>query len=260
MKQTKGERGWADDLPAAPVVILCRPQIGENVGAAARAMLNFGLRELRLVKPECGWPNAKAVAMASGATVVLNEIQIFDSFEAATADLHHLYATTARLREMKKPVITPGEAAAEARDRIATGRRVGLVFGAERTGLENEELVLADALVRIQTNPDFSSLNLAQAVLLTVHEWGKVMDLGAGQKLLPKEMAEDVPATKGDLDGLLGHLLGELEAVDFFKSANRRNSLGNAVRLMIERRGWTQAEVNLMRGIVREIAAGRHPR
>lgn len=260
MKQTKGDRDWVDALPAAPVVILCRPQIGENVGAAARAMLNFGLRELRLVKPECGWPNAKAVAMASGATVVLNEIQIFDSFEAATADLHHLYATTARLREMKKPVVTPGEAMVRAKAELEAGHRVGLVFGAERTGLENEELVLADALVRIQTNPDFSSLNLGQAVLLTVHEWGKVVDLGVGQRLLPKEMAEDVPATKGDIAGLLGHLLTELEAVDFFKSPQRRVSLGNAVKLMVERRGWTQAEVNLMRGIVKEIAMGHRPR
>ncbi|WP_207762026.1 RNA methyltransferase [Arboricoccus pini] len=260
MKQTKGDRDWVDALPAAPVVILCRPQIGENVGAAARAMLNFGLRDLRLVKPECGWPNAKAVAMASGATVVLNEVQIFDTFEAATADLHHLYATTARLREMKKPVVTPGEAMIRAKAQLEAGHGVGLVFGAERTGLENEELVLADALVRIQTNPDFSSLNLAQAVLLIVHEWGKVVDLGAGQRLLPKEMAEDVPATKGDIAGLLDHMLVELEAVDFFKSPQRRVSLGNAVKLMIERRGWTQAEVNLMRGIVREIATGHRPR
>src|SRR5262249_3243984 len=153
-----------------PVVILCRPQLGENVGATARAMLNFGLTELRLVRPECGWPNAKAVAMASGAVGVLNEVRVFDRLEAAIADLHHVFATTARARELRKPVVSPDAAAAELRRLMGTGRRAGLVFGAERTGLQNDELLLADAIVRISTNPAFTSLNLGQAVLLVAYE------------------------------------------------------------------------------------------
>ena len=154
-----------------PVVILCRPQIGENIGATARAMANFGLVDLRLVRPDCGWPNAKAVAAASGAMGVLNDIERFDALTPAVADLHHIFATTARPRELRKDVLTAEEAAARARALIAQGRRVGFMFGAERTGLTNEELLLADAIVSIPTSPRFASLNLGQAVLVCAYEW-----------------------------------------------------------------------------------------
>ena len=234
MKRTKGEGGRSAELQPAPVVILCRPQIGENVGAAARAMLNFGLTELRLVRPECGWPNAKAVAMASGAVAVLNGIVVFESLEAAIADLHHVFATTARGRDLIKPVIAPAVAAAGAKAVISEGRRAGLVFGAERTGLENEELLLADAIVRIPTSAGFASLNLAQAVLVMAYEWGRAtLDATEG----PAVVAPADAATKSDIDGLLGQLLEELDAADFFKSPDSRGSLSAAIKVMILRRG-----------------------
>lgn len=254
MKRTKGGTDDAP-LPPAPVVILCRPQIGENVGAAARAMLNFGMTELRLVRPDCGWPNAKAVAMASGAVAVLNGITVHATLEAAIADLHHVLATTARRRDLDKPVLDSEAGARVARDHVAAGRRVGLVFGAERTGLQNEELLLADALVTFKTNPAFSSLNLAQSVLLMAHEWSRVADLPA-----TAPQATEPAATKGEVDGLLGQLLTELDAADFFKSENARGSLSAAIKVMIEKRGWTAPEVNLMRGIVKELVIGRRRR
>jgi tRNA/rRNA methyltransferase len=252
-----GRAAAAAGLAPGPVVILCRPQIGENVGAAARAMLNFGLAELRLVRPECGWPNAKAVATASGAVAVLNGITVFASLEEATADLHHIFATTARSRELKKPIVSPETAVAEARSAIGAGRRVGLVFGAERTGLENEELLLADAIVRIPTNPAFGSLNLAQAVLLLAYSWS-MQDPSAPTE--PTAGAAEEPATKGEVEALLRYLLAELEAADFFKSPDSRRSLMAAIKVMFERRGWTRPEVNLMRGILKELIQGNRRR
>ena len=251
MKRTKAPAG--PPLPPAPVVILCRPQIGENVGAATRAMLNFGLTELRLVQPACGWPNAKAVVTASGAVPVLNGITVHPTLEDAIADLHHVLATTARRREMDKPVIDGAAAAGLARDHLAHGRRVGLVFGAERTGLENAELLLADALVTFRTNPAFSSLNLAQSVLLMAYEWSRTAALPAP----PPMPAAEPAALKGEVDGLLGQLLAALDEADFFKSPHARGSLSAAVKVMIEKRGWTTPEVNLMRGIVKELATAR---
>jgi tRNA/rRNA methyltransferase len=254
MKLTKGDRGGIERLPPAPVVILCRPQIGENIGATARAMLNFGLTELRLVQPECGWPNAKAVAMASGAVAVLNELRLFESLAEATADLHHLFATTARPRELKKPVMDGAAAAGEARAMIDAGRRVGIVFGAERTGLKNEELLLADALVSFATNPAFSSLNLGQSVLLMSYEWGRA----AGLRIPASSGgSEGEAATKGEVEGLLSQLIASLEEVQFFKSPDSRARLGQVIKVMIEKRGWTRPELNLMRGIVKELLTGR---
>lgn len=253
MKLTKQGRGGIDALGPAPVVVLCRPQLGENVGTAARAMLNFGLGELRLVEPRFGWPNAKAVAACSGAHEVLNRMAIFDSVEAAIADLHHVYATTARFREMRKPLLTAEAAGVEARSMIAAERRVGILFGRERTGLDNDELALADALVRVPINPEFASLNLAQAVLLVGYEWFKSGDSTPQHQ----DLAEaETPATKGDLDGMLHHLVTELEAVAFFRSHDSRDSIVRTVKMMFERRAMTQPEVHLMRGIVKELRRG----
>ncbi len=161
---------------AGPAVILVRPQLGENVGTAARAMLNFGLTDLRLVRPQCGWPNVKAVNAASGANVVLNRLRLFETVEAAAADLHRLYATTARARDLAKPEVSAARAASEARAACAAGQGVGILFGPERTGLTNDELILADAVLRVPVNPDFFSLNLAQAVLLVAYEWWQSAD------------------------------------------------------------------------------------
>ena len=238
-----------------PVVILCRPQIGENAGAAARAMLNFGLTELRLVAPEFGWPNAKAVAAASGASTVMNAVQVVRDLPAALAGIHHLYALTARRRELLKPVLAPAEAAAQAAALAGQGRRVAFLFGPERTGFTNEEAALADALVTIPINPAFSSLNLAQSVLVMAYEWGLRRWTGeARAPPLPK------PASKAEVQGLIDHLLAELDAIDFFRAADRRVSLALMIAQMLERRAMTTAEVDLMRGIIRDLAGGRRAR
>jgi tRNA/rRNA methyltransferase len=239
-------------LGPSPVVILCRPQIGENAGSAARAMLNFGLTELRLVAPEFGWPNAKAVAAASGASAVMNAVRIVSDLPAALDDIHHLYALTARRRELIKPVIAPAAAVAQADALMGQGRRVAFLFGPERTGLTNEEAALADALVTIPTNPRFSSLNLAQSVLVLAYEWG--LRRWAGQADAPP--LPD-PASKAEVQGLIDHLLAELDAIDFFRAPDRRVSLSLMIAQMLERRAMTTAEVDLMRGIVRDLAGGR---
>jgi tRNA/rRNA methyltransferase len=239
---------------AGPAVVLVRPQLGENIGTTARAMRNFGLRALRLVAPECGWPSAKAVVAASGAHDVLGAARLYPSAREAVADLQHVFATTARARELKLPVLTAEAAAAEARRLVGEGRQVGFLFGPERTGLENEELLSADALVTIPTDPGFASLNLAQAVLILAYEWHR-----AGDHTPPVRdpAATEPQAEKAELAGLVDQLLSELEAVDFFKSPDRRVSLGAAIQVMLARRGLTKSEVHLLRGIVKELAHGR---
>ena len=246
-------------MKAAPTVILVRTQLGENIGTAARAMLNFGLTELRLVAPQCGWPNAKAVNAASGAVEILNDLRIFPDLAAATADLHHTLATTARARELAKPVRSAQEAALDARGLLAQGRAVGLVFGPERTGLTNDELLLADAIVSFPVNPAFASLNLAQAVLLCGYEWYRQAAEGEPPPVaVPAEAG--APATKAEVAGLLDHLVRELDAVNFFRAETRRASLIRAIAVMLERRQWTVPEVHLMRGMVKDIAGGRRAR
>lgn len=246
-------------MTPAPTVILCRTQLGENIGTAARAMLNFGLTELRLVAPQCGWPNAKAVNAASGAVEILNQLQIFPDLAAATADLHHTLATTARARELAKPVRSAQAAALDARGLQAQGRAVGIVFGPERTGLTNDELLLADAIVSFPVNPAFASLNLAQAVLLFGYEWYRQAAEGEPPPVaVPAEAG--APATKAEVAGLLDHLVRELDAVNFFRAETRRASLIRAIAVMLERRQWTTPEVHLMRGMVKDIAGGRRAR
>jgi tRNA/rRNA methyltransferase len=245
---------------AAPVVILCRTQMGENIGTAARAMLNFGLTELRLVAPSCGWPNAKAVVAASGAVEVLNRVELFPDLAAATADLHHALATTARPRELAKPVHDAEQAGAVAASLLRDGRRVGVVFGPERTGLTNDELLLADALVSFPVNPAFASLNLAQAVLLFGYAWFRGAGPATAEATAGAPARDEVPATKAELAGLLDHLVRELDAVDFFRAEERRASLIRAIAVMLERRRWTTAEVHLMRGMVKDLTGGRRAR
>jgi tRNA/rRNA methyltransferase len=256
-----GDSGEAPRPPLAPVVILVRPQMGENVGAAARAMLNFGLTELRLVSPSCGWPNAKAVVAASGAAEVLNGTRVFDGLNEALADLHHTFASSARLRGLDKDVAGPDEAAREARRLAAAGRRVGLVFGPERTGLTNDELLLADAIVSIPVDPGHTSLNLAQAVLLCAYEWLR-SGLGPAAADVAGDAPGDVrePATKAEVAGLVDHLVRELDAVDFFRSADRRGSMVHAITVLFERRRLARPEIHLLRGIVKDLSGGRRAR
>jgi tRNA/rRNA methyltransferase len=230
--------------------------MGENIGTAARAMLNFGLTELRLVAPQCGWPNAKAVVAASGGVEVLNRIQLFPGLAAATADLHQTLATSARPREMLKPVLGPEAAAASAQAALGEGRRVGIVFGPERTGLTNDELLLADALISYPVNPEFASLNVAQAVLLFGYVWRCQITGDAP----PPAVSAATPATKAEVGGLVDHLVRELDAVDYFRSEERRASLIRTITVTLERRQWNSSEVHLMRGIIKDLVGGRKAR
>src|SRR5262245_3470255 len=188
---------------AQPAIILVRPQLGENIGMAARAMLNCGLSSLRLVKPRDGWPNPKAERAASGADVVLDKARVFDSTADAVADLEHVVATSARNRELAQRIVTARRAASEIRRWIGEGRRVGILFGPERTGLTNDDMVLADTVLSIPLNPQFSSLNVAQAVLLVSYEWAASADATR-----PERMSDHAtrPATKDELKNLFAHL------------------------------------------------------
>ncbi len=247
------------DVPAGPmpVIVLVRPQMGENVGTAARAMLNFGLTELRLVDPLCGWPNAKAVNAASGASVVLNELQMFPTTAAAVADLHRVYATTARPRDMTIEVLTAATAAADMRRQLAAGQRVGILFGPERTGLENEDVALADAVLTVPLNPGFASLNLAQAVLLVAYEWFEQGDATPGR--LDPAASDLAPATKGEIQALLDHIVGELEGTAFFRSEDRQTKRIEELRLLLERRELRSVEVQTLRGMVKGLTQERRP-
>jgi tRNA/rRNA methyltransferase len=242
---------------STPAIILVSPQLGENVGATARAMLNFGLTDLRLVAPQCGWPNARALQAASGATAVLNRVSVFDRVHDAASDLQRLYATTARPRDLPKPVITAAQAAREARTTLQKGEGIGILFGPERTGLSNADLIYADAVVSIPVNPDFFSLNLAQAVLLVAYEWFKSgVDVPERREVEPAGR----PATKSELDQLLDHLIAELDAVNFFRTADRRASMSRALQLIFARAGLREPDVHLLRGVVKELArGGRRP-
>jgi tRNA/rRNA methyltransferase len=232
-----------------PVVVLVRPQMGENIGTTARAMLNFGLTRLRLVDPVCGWPNAKAVNAASGASVVLNDVEIFDDTRAAVADLHRVVATTARPREMVKPVLTGEAAGRELRGRLAAGERVGVLFGPERTGLENDDVTLADAIVSIPLNPGFASLNLAQAVLLVAYEFHRAHDTTP-----PLRAAEALePAVKADVDRLVDDLVALLEDTSFFRSADRRDNRIRELELLLTRRELQRAELQTLRGVIKGL-------
>jgi tRNA/rRNA methyltransferase len=248
-----GPTAAAAAAPSAPAIILVRPQLGENVGAAARAMLNFGLTDLRLVRPQCGWPNAKAVQAASGATAVLNRLRLFDRVEDAASDLHRLYAATARARDLPKPVVTAAQAAREARAALHRGEGVGFLFGPERTGLANDDLIYADAVVSIPVNPDFFSLNLAQAVLLLAYEW---FQSEATVPARVERVPAGRPATTAELDQLLEHLIAELDAVNFFRTADRRTSMSRALQLIFARAGLREPDVHLLRGVIKDLARG----
>lgn len=241
-----------------PAVILVEPQLGENIGQAARAMANFGLSELRLVAPRDGWPNEKAIAGASGAFEVIENAVVYPTLRDAIADLHFLGATTARVREMVKPVSSPESAAKSFATRALTGQRCGILFGRERSGLENDELSLADELIMAPVNPAFASLNLAQAVLIIGYEWRKLTagdTLGRGTQYERPAVEglylnHSLPATRGALLEFFDHIEGELSEAGFFKTDEKRASMLRNIRNMFERASLTDQEVRTLRGIV----------
>ena len=236
---------------AGPAIVLVEPQLGENIGMVARAMANFGLSDLRLVSPRDGWPNERAVAAASRADHVIEAARLYDSVEAAVADLTFVYATTARARDSFKPVREPETAAANLRARIGAGQPAGILFGRERFGLSNEEVGLADEIVTFPVDPDFASLNIAQAVLLMSYAWRMA---GSADVTKPRFSAPEVPpARKEDLHRLLEHLETSLDRNGYFYPEHKREALAQKLRTMLTKAGFSEPEVRTMRGVIRSF-------
>lgn len=236
-----------------PAIILTRPQMGENIGAAARAMLNFGLTDLRLVAPRDGWPNPRAVAMASGAAgQVLDRARVFPTLAEAMADIDYAYATTARGRELTKPVLTPATAMTDGRDRVGQGQRIAVIFGPERAGLENDDVARANAIVTVPVNPDFASLNLAQAVLLTGYEWAR--------ETLPAQPAPhgrrpdgEAPATRIEIEKLADHWEERLDAAGFFFPPEKAPAMKLTLRNLWSGLSLTRADTRIFHGMLRQL-------
>jgi tRNA/rRNA methyltransferase len=252
-----------------PAIILVKPQLGENIGFAARAMANFGLTDLRLVAPRDGWPNDKAHAAAAGAAFLVDQANVYPSVEAAIGELHFVLAATARPREMVKAVLSPESAAAELRQREQKGERTGILFGPERSGLDNDTIALADAILTAPVNPDFASLSLPQAVLLFGYEWlkgeGGVPPLGrATQFDGPAQegiaFPDTRPATRAELFALFAHLEAELDRTGFLCPAEKRPSMVRNIRNMFHRMGASDQDVRTWRGIVAALTRARRGR
>lgn len=238
---------------SAPVVILDRPQLAENIGAAARVMANFGLHELRLVAPRDGWPQERAWASASGAHWPLDQATVFDTVADAAHDLHQLLATTARPRETQLPVMTPREAAPRIAATVAEGLRAGLLFGGERAGLETADIALCQGIVTIPIDPRFHSLNLAQAVAVTAYEWRLTQDAG-----VPARFREGPPpAETAQRVGLYEHLEAELDASGFFFPPENRPSMVRNLRVALGRSELSEQEVRTLRGVITALVKGR---
>jgi tRNA/rRNA methyltransferase len=230
---------------ATPIIVLVRPQLGQNIGKAARAMLNFGLTDLRVVAPRDGWPNPDAGPAASGADAVLERAQVFSTVTDAIADCSHVFASTVRRRDLVMPVIDPEEMAG----RIAgSAERSAILFGPERSGLETEEVALAQAIVTVPINPEFASLNLAQAVILLAYEWSKRSRLAQ-----PPAKELEARAPHGELEGLIGQLDQELVAKGYFHPPSRTQATRNTIRTIFTKAGWSSREVKAVRGIIRAL-------
>jgi tRNA/rRNA methyltransferase len=255
-------------LGPAPVVVLVNPQLGENIGTAARAMANFGLHELRIVDPRDGWPNEKALTASSGANWIIEGATVFADLASALADIHHVMATTARPRGMIKEVITPEQAGDAIRARIGAGERVALLFGRERWGLNNDEVSLADIIVTAPVNPAFASINIAQAVLLMGYEWFKDQAESLGQQTpeLPAlegpglQTPDTRPATKEELFGFLDHLERELDVAGFFKTTDKKPGMMRNIRNLYARASLTEQEVRSLRGMVASLTRAHERR
>ena len=234
-----------------PVVVLVEPQLGENIGMVARAMANFGLSELRLVNPRDGWPSEKARAAASRADHVIDATVVFDDLVSAVADRNFVFATTARERDGFKPVRGPVEAGRALRARVEAGQRTGILFGRERFGLYNDEVGLADEIVTFPVDPGFSSLNIAQAVLLMSYEW---MKSGLAEETTTNFSGPElVPATKEQLHSLFAYLEGALEARGYFRPEEKKPKMVDNLRAVLTRAGFAEQELKVLRGIVSSL-------
>ena len=242
------------DRRTGPAIILVKPQLGENIGAVARAMLNCGLSDLRLVRPREDWPNEKARAAAAGADLVIDRARLFGTTREAVADLRHLYATTARRRDMVKPVLTPKAAAGKLRAFLDNAEASGVLFGPERTGLDNDDITLADAVLEVPLNPAYASLNLAQAVLIVAYEFYQAQDVAP-------EVSQGrngvIAATKDELLGFFEHLEDELDAGGFLIPPEKRPYMVRNIRNIFQRAGLTEQEVRTLRGMITSLASRR---
>jgi tRNA/rRNA methyltransferase len=228
-----------------PIIVLVHPQLGQNIGKAARAMLNFGLTEMRLVAPRDGWPNPDAGPSASGADIVLEQAQVFDTVAEAIADCSTVFASTVRRRDLVMPVLGPEQMA----EQIASAPGPSaILFGAERSGLSTEDVALAQSIVTVPINPEFGSLNLAQAVILLAYEWSR-------RTALAQPTAKDVepPAPHGEVEGMIGQLEAELESKGYFHPPSRAQATKNTIRTIFTKTGWSSREVKAVRGIIRAL-------
>lgn len=233
-----------------PVMVLVEPQMGENIGSAARAMWNFGLEHMRLVHPRDGWPNPKATATASGASRVLDRLGVFDTTAQAIGDLDFTFATTARSRDLTKPVMTPERAMEHSRALIAEGKKVGVLFGPERAGLENKDIVQANAIVSVPVNPGFASLNLAQCVLLLAYEWRR-QDVEVPAEVV--ELASTEFASTIEVEKLHEHFVERLDTAGFFFPDHKAEGMKLNLRNMLSRMPLTQADVQIFHGMLRQF-------
>jgi tRNA/rRNA methyltransferase len=238
---------------AAPAIILNEPQLAENIGAVARVMANFGLADLRLVRPRDGWPQERAWASASGANWPLDGARVCATLAEAIGDLQLVYATTARPRETQLPVLTPREAAAALRDGAGEGLATGLLFGGERAGLETQDIALTHAIVTIPIDPKFHSLNLAQAVAINAYEWA----VSGGDRPPAKFRDGDPPAEQAAMVGLFEHLEDELEFSGFFHPPEKKPAMVRNLRVALGRARMTAQEVRTFRGVITALTKGR---
>lgn len=241
----------------SPAIILVRPQLAENIGAVARAMANGGLFQLRLVSPRDGWPQPNAWRTASGAAAILDSASVYSGLSEAVADLHHVYATCPRPRHVIMPVLTARGAAAELRQVCARNLRAGVLFGPERAGLDSDELAHADALVRYPLNPEFMSLNVAQAVMVLAYEWWIAEDDTPARTLMTNETRI---ASKDQLENFFVRLVDQLDACGFLRNAPKRPGMIRNIRHFFQRGEVTEQELRTLHGIVTELAIGRRSR
>ncbi|MBK5265733.1 MAG: TrmJ/YjtD family RNA methyltransferase [Alphaproteobacteria bacterium] len=238
-----------ENRPPPPVIVLVRPQLGENIGKAARAMLNFGLTEMRLVTPRDGWPNPDAGPAAAGADIVLEQAQVFDSLADAVADCLHIYATTVRKRGVTKPVVTPEQAAREIHTQPG---RSAIVFGPERSGLETDDVAVARKILTVPINPEFGSLNLAQAVILCSYEWSKHQTLAS-----PTMTEFDPPALQEELNGFIETLETMLDKAGYYYPPDRTPVTKRTLRTLLTKPAWNSNEVRTLRGVLSALANPR---
>lgn len=238
---------------SGPAIILVQPQLGENIGKTARAMLNFGLTDLRLVAPRDGWPNPAAGPAASGADIVLDQARVFDSVAEAVADCHHVYATTVRDRDMAKPVATPRQAALEVCEMASENEQAAFLFGREASGLSNDDVAHAHKILTVPVNPEFGSLNLAQAVILVAYELHMAKDKTPA--LQPAH--ENGAALAKEIEGLHQHFVDELEPRGYFRSADRRANQERTLRNLVLNAGFSSQEVQTLRGVIKSLVRHR---